>query len=492
MSSRREHSSWSAIVGELPHASLADPFAAAHERVAAERGEPSRARALFQHWNTRAAGSPRGDMRYRWELTHRRGVPLPRFSASAKGWTAWRPAEQALLERDPFELEERLSLPIALAENTDLLARESFSGDELAAELLREALPVIRRDYAGFVQALDPWRDTFALWCLTRRERALGLLHPLALAIATCYAAGAEAGVVRGLRFPFHEQPLASASAQLASSLLTLGMELDLAAALVAFVRDQQRESGSWGDADEPSDLLTTWVAAELLERVDPSFDFSRTAAELERMRGGSALWRALGPEALWLSAEVARSLDEASASFPRRFRWPFVQSANLDRKTGLPFFAYFADVARLFEKLEGLAAADVELGFIDLVGFRVFNNTYGQERGDDVLAAFARALETLPSSRAIRDGGDEFIVLSAPTRRGLAGDLDAFRQSWPRVFQTHFGADVPPVAPRIVVGTTPGRRLVAARETLGRRIGDLKGVEIGEEGLLVELGAIG
>jgi len=411
---------------------------------------------------------------------------MPAF-APRDAWTAWRPAERPLLDKDAFELEERLSLPIALSENVELLARHG-PDDELAQSLLDEALPVCRRDFAGFVQALDPWRDTFALWCLTRRERALGQLHPLAIAIASCYAANAVDGAVRGLRFPFHERPLVSASAHLGRSLLTLGLELELAARLVELVRAEERPGGGFGDADEPVDVLTTLVASELLLRFDPSFDFGATRRVLATMRGKDSLWRALGPDAPWLSAEIAGLLREAEGRFAERFRWPFVPAANLDRKTRLPFYAYFADVARLFGTLKGLSTAEIEVGFIDLVGFRAFNNRYGQDRGDDVLEAFARALEEVETTRAIRDGGDEFIVLGAPTGNGLREGLNAFRRRWPATFHATFGADVPAVAPRIVVTTARGDRMVDARETLGRRITELKGVEIGEEGLLLDL----
>jgi hypothetical protein len=60
--------------------------------------------------------------------------------------------------------------------------------------------------------------------------------YSVAVAIAACYAAldRSEDGAVLGIRFPFHEKPLVSATAYLAMGLLGLGMELELAARLAS------------------------------------------------------------------------------------------------------------------------------------------------------------------------------------------------------------------------------------------------------------------
>jgi len=91
------------------------------------------------------------------------------------------------------------------------------------------------------------------------------------------------------------------------------------------------------------------------------------------------------------------------------------------------------------------------------------------------VLASLASELRKIPSAHAIRDGGDEFIVVGAPSRTGLDRDLDAFRAAWPARFRKDFGADVPPVAPRILWTEAPGRDLRATRERLGRGMGAVK-----------------
>ncbi len=423
-------------------------------------------------------------MRYRWELSHRRGTPMPAWAPDIKSWKAWRPAEQPLVDKDPFGFEERLSLPISIAENSELL----LEADE--TELFQEAAPLLRRDLAGFVQALDPWQDTFALFCLVRRELALEAFHPLAIAIATVYSAASGGGPVCGLRFPFHEIPLVSASAQLAVGLLVLGAELDLVAELCRSVSSSRHPDGGFGDADGPADVLTTFVSADLLLRIDPSFDFAPTQRALEAFRRSDGLLLALGPEALWLTSEVIDLLSLAERPFAERFRWPHVPRANRDRKTGLPFFSYFADLARLFGAIPGLAKESVELGFIDLVGFRSFNNEHGQDAGDDVLAELASALREISGVGSIRDGGDEFLLVAPPGQEGLAGLLETFRYAWVERFHRRFGADTGAVLPRIIVCTTSGRELSQAREDLGRRITALKEEAPDAAGILRVVGA--
>jgi GGDEF domain-containing protein len=473
-----------------------DPFAASVLRLRLELGLDADASALFEYWDSRAPGNPRGDMRYRWELTHRRGVPMPPYAPEPRRWGPWRAAEQPMFDQDPFAFEERLSTPVVLTENAELLAEAGAAGNALAARLVAEAAPVLRRDFAGFVQERDPWQDTFALWCLVRRPRTLALLHPLAVAIATCYAAGIpdDRDHVSGQRFPFHQAPLASASAQLATALLSLGSDLALVARLAAFVDRARLPSGGWGDASERADVLSTLVAADLTARVDPAFDPAPTRRVLAQLAGKDGLWRAVGPDAPWLTSELLALLDTFERPFAERFRWPFLAAENRDRKTRLPFFAYFADLARLMSALPGLASAESELVFIDLVGFRAFNNLYGQDAGDAVLAAFAAELETIASARAVRDGGDEFLVIGAPLRGGLSAELEKFRHDWPNRFRARFGSEVPPVAPRILVGRGRAGRLLAAREELGRAITGLKNAGNGGDGagVLLDAGEIG
>jgi GGDEF domain-containing protein len=443
---------------------------------------------LIAFLDSRVTGSPRGESRYRWELTHRLGVKLPRYAPSERMWTVWRAGYAASRALDLFEIEADLLAPIVVTENLEILL-EAAAGEGAsvarARALLDEAVPIARRDIARCIAGMNVWRDTFTLWCLTRWPRTLDFLHSLAAALGVTYAAG-RAGPVRGNRFPYYGKPLVSASSHVASALLRLGIELDGVAGLVTYVGEQRRVSGGWGDDPDREDPLTTVVAAELLARTDPSFELAPTLRYFEAMQHADGLWRAFGPEAPWLTAEIVAFARGAHQRFAPRFRWPHCGRSLLDQKTGVPFFAHFLEIANLLAMLPGLASAVIELGFIDLIGFRAFNNRYGQDAGDEVLRLFATRLKTIPLTRAVRDGGDEFLVIGAPCRDPLAADLHAFMVDWKASFHERFGADVPGVAPRIIVGRSAGAKLRALRQRLGREITRLK-----ELAVIPELGVL-
>ncbi len=469
----------------------ASPFAAANVNARRSVGAPVDIGRLFSGWKKRQPGGIISRTRYRWDTSHEY-CALPPFSPPVSQWRAWQEAEQGALERKPFSFEERVSVPVLIAEACELLSEVAASDGAdsvIAAELLFETEPVFRFDLAGKVLATHAWTDTFSLFALTRAPRAFVRLWPLILALTTTYAdlARRTEGVVLGTRFPFHEKPLVSASAHLAAALLRLNMDVPVLARLIAFVRGEMTSGGSWGDAGGPPDILATYAAADLLLHVDPSYEPDAALHFFAERQGADGFWRVLGPDAAWLTAGIARWIVDLSLDFGVRFRWPVSPEASRDRKTGLPFFAYFDDISRLFAELPGIACGEVDLVFIDLAGFRDFNNAHGQQLGDAVLAAFAAELRTLSGAAAIRDGGDEFLIVGAPGRKPLAPDLDAFRYAWPRIFRDHFGAREV-VAPRILVQRPRADALLKTRETLGRAIGEVKHTsgKPGPEGLLI------
>lgn len=460
----------------------ASPFAAAEVRVQRSLGldaGPDADRLAF--WRSRQPGSRAGDDRYRWEVSHKRHPPAP-HAGPRETWRQWR----ADVENDLDRSELRISLPMSVAETCDYLASLAEgpgpdAGD--ARALLDEALPLFRRDLAPHVQCSHPWTDTFALACVARRPRTLARVPAIATAIATSAAGLVVDGAVHGLQFPFHEQALPSASAQLGLGLFVLGLEVDLLAQLVAYVRSAQQPTGGFRDPMPPKlaakypevDPLTTFAAADLLLRLDPSFDGRSARDALFTRQGDDGFIREMGPEAVWLTGEAVLLARDVDRPFAERFRWPMIFETSRDRKTKLPFFAYFDDISRLFARIEGLREAPTPMGFLDLAGFREFNNTYGQDMGDAVLGAFAEELAKLPAAAVVRDGGDEFLVVGAPLRGSLAADLNEFRRAWPERFRARFGSDAPPVAPRVLVTQTPGKSLRECREMLGRRVGALK-----------------
>lgn len=449
-------------------ADLRAPMAATLCLASARLGGELSPDRLVDFWASRAPGSPRGEARYRWELTHAR-TEAQTYCPPREAWVPWRPRDAALLARDADKLELRLTLPIAIADGLTVLGRHE------AGPMLREAEGVARTDLASFVHASHAFSDCFALRCLVERPAVLERMRPFAIAIAAAYTPSAEQeGCVLGTRFPFHGRPLASTTAMLAGALLELGQDIALAAHLVRFVADAQRDDGAFGDDDEPSDVLTTFLAAELLGRLDPAFDCAAPARFFERAQRPDGFFRALGPETPWLTDAIARWLRGAAQPFHARFRWPSIPDANRDRKTGLPPYAWFLDLAELFAALPGLAGAPCTLAFLDLVGFRAFNNTHGQERGDAVLEEIAAALMEIEGAAAVRDGGDELLLVGAPGA-DLVRAIDAFEAAWPARFEARFGTGTP-VRPRILIGDVGrGDRLRDAREALGRAVADLK-----------------
>jgi GGDEF domain-containing protein len=451
---------------------------------------------LLVAWSERHTGG--SSLRYPWEISTRHMRHWPSYVGPREGWRPWRAGDiAALVEEGPRVFEDRFLIPLILADTFEFLAsnaEKAGPAGDLARSLLEPARSAIRRDAAPYTRETHAWGDTWALWCFARRPHMLRFLYPYALAIADAYAeatwrnGGRE---VLGTGYPFHGVPLVSASAQLASGLAGLGYHPQLLANLTGYVAAQQDVRGGWGDSSGPPDVLTTFVAAELLAGLDPGYDPAPTIAFLTRCQRPEGWWTAYGPETAWLTTEIEAWLQRAGLPFPARFRWPQMILAQRDRRTGLPLYGYYADLAALCRALPGLAASGVELAFLDLVGFREVNNRLGMAAGDEVLVAFANALAAIPEAMAVRDGGDEFLVLGPPGGRGLARKMEDFRHSWPAVYHARFGADAPAVVPRILVAQTEGRHLIWLRDDLGRRVGDLKHQfrDVGATGVQVDLG---
>jgi GGDEF domain-containing protein len=465
------------------HLAERQPFGATDDSLCAasialhdhEAGGASRAPALIENWlEVQTSGNPDSVRRYPWAIStlfH----PLPAYVPPREAWRAWRPSEESERARDIGLFEARLLTPFVLSDAVELLSRLAESGDGDAATLLEQVLPIVRRDMARLVVGLHAWTDTWGLWNLARNDRALRRLHPFALAIADTYAARAiaQGGLGTGSRFPFHDQPLVSVSAQLAAGLSALGFHPQLTGRLAAWVAARETSEGAWGDADGPRDLLTTLVAADLLGGLDPAWDPGPAVAWVERQRRPDGVFVAYGPEAAWLTLELDALIARLALPFARRFRWPHLATEHRDRRTQLPFLGYLADLARLCAEVPALARAPVEIAFLDLAGFGAWNNRYGMAAGDEVLRFLAGELSDLPGSVAIRDGGDEFLVVGVPHGSGITASLDAFRHAFPGRLSARFGTEA--VAPRILVGRTVGASLIGARDALGREIAELK-----------------
>ena len=476
---------------------LDDPLTVSTLRFAARHGQPQNPARLLAHWRTRSIGHPGLDGDYPWSLPHDAVPGAPEYAQRTEAGPLWRPREADAYLRNPTAYGRRLVGPIVLAEALEYIAELAEEAGGAVADaptrLLDDIRPRIEREVASYIQGEDPWRDTFLLWLLATRPRALEMLDPLARAIATRYATMASwtAGLVCGARYPFDGIPLVSAAAHLAHGLWTLGYNPRSLPGLLRFVSESRSRSGGWADDGQPEDVLTTLASAHLLATVDPDFDPAPTVDFLARLQEPAGWWRALDPEVPWLTGAIVDWLDLAGRPFHERFVWPGYERAARDRRTRLPWWAAFGDVlTRTFEQLPGLAGARTDVAFLDLANFGRFNTGHGQTEGDEVLRVLGRALDAIPGCQALRDGGDEFILVGTPTHDGLEASIGAFQATWPGLFCAAFPGVDRAVAPRIVVTTSTGAGLEVARERLGRAIGAVKAAqpEPGPEGVLVRL----
>src|SRR5512146_3009762 len=94
---------------------------------------------------------------------------------------------------------------------------------------------------------------------------------------------------------------------------------------------------------------------------------------------------------------------------------------------------------------------------------------------GDEVLRFLAAELAAVPGAVAVRDGGDEFLLVSAPGGEHLAESVRQLRTDFPNRFRARFGPDALPVAMRVVTASVPGAALESGRDRLGVEIAQLK-----------------
>ncbi len=222
--------------------------------------------------------------------------------------------------------------------------------------------------------------------------------------------------------------------------------------------------------------MLTTLVSAELLAQTDPEFEPARTALALTRLQDRDGWWRASGPDTAWTTRAIAELLTSLEAPFATRWRWPQLAVEHRDRRTGLAWGTWLADLGRLMSEVGGLSRAPIEIAFIDLAGFGAWNTRFGQALGDRVLRSFARVLDGIPGTVSTREGGDEFVVLGAPTASGLQPLIERACRTWQTRFRAEYGTELAPVRPRILVSETRGAGPPCGARCPGLRDRDAQG----------------
>ncbi len=108
-------------------------------------------------------------------------------------------------------------------------------------------------------------------------------------------------------------------------------------------------------------------------------------------------------------------------------------ERATRDALTGLYNRTYFADALNAAIIASARAASPIGVVFCDIDHFKILNDTYGHQFGDDVLRHVAQIFyEVLRKSDVIaRYGGEEFVVLvHQPTEKGLEKLSERLRQA--------------------------------------------------------------
>ncbi|PRY69571.1 diguanylate cyclase (GGDEF)-like protein [Glaciihabitans tibetensis] len=161
------------------------------------------------------------------------------------------------------------------------------------------------------------------------------------------------------------------------------------------------------------------WLGAQTRDnRVTPLSPRTSFSSWTQSVSGKSAPWDGLEHEAEELSRDLAGALV-------RHAEAKLAALAMSDALTGLPNRRLLMD--RLAQALQSpTRSGATSLLFIDLDSFKLINDTYGHDAGDQVLLETARRI--LDSTRAgdtvARLGGDEFVILCENTSTDDAGSL--------------------------------------------------------------------
>lgn len=120
---------------------------------------------------------------------------------------------------------------------------------------------------------------------------------------------------------------------------------------------------------------------------------------------------------------ETIKRVNEQLLSANQRLR----NMAEMDGLTGLANRRRFDEAIQKEWKRAIRKAAWISLAMVDIDNFKMFNDTYGHQKGDECLKAVAQALQkslNRPYDLAARYGGEEFVVLLPDTEMTGAQDV--------------------------------------------------------------------
>jgi diguanylate cyclase len=167
-----------------------------------------------------------------------------------------------------------------------------------------------------------------------------------------------------------------------------------------------------WGDSEAARALGIRTYLSQPVRNLDGSVYGTLCAASASKVEVPQATIKVLGMVARLIAHEVER---ERRVTELRQSNQTLSEQSLSDPLTGLPNRrALQQELQRMLARAARSAQA-VQVGFVDLDGFKAINDTHGHEVGDRFLIFMAHRLRAglRTGDFVARVGGDEFVVLA-------------------------------------------------------------------------------